>query len=432
MKMKTIAFSVLVAALSPLTLLATPEDLTASVTQRVDRVVEVTYSLDEDAIVTVEFFANGRQVGEKALADSVSGDVNRLVKAGSDRKIYWNSDFAWLGTDVNPLTAVVKAWDVTCPPDYMVAKVGGTKDDIRFYLSTNSLPDGGLANRIYTTERIVFRKIPAAGVQWRMGTTASQRALIPVSSNTTLANRQRPHYVTLTKDYYMSVYPLTQRQGAHYLSATKCTPAGLNYYGHPWNGYNFTEIRGSEKGLYWPAAGQDETYAHQVDEGSLIYNLRTELGLSSIDLPTHAQWEFAYRAGNGTCFYTGSDSVTEAMTNRVTLYAWSSGFAESQAMQPVGLLAPNPWGIYDMHGNGYAWVLDRNWDGNTAGDPEVDPRGTTAAVSNRIWLGSDAGSSVNNMYASMSTNLDPGATDANTLKRVGVRIVCNADMTELK
>ncbi|MBQ2629121.1 MAG: hypothetical protein IJG13_05525, partial [Kiritimatiellae bacterium] len=70
--MKTIAFSVLVAALSPLTLLATPEDLTASVTQRVDRVVEVTYSLDEDAIVTVEFFANGRQVGEKALADSVS------------------------------------------------------------------------------------------------------------------------------------------------------------------------------------------------------------------------------------------------------------------------------------------------------------------------------------------------------------------------
>jgi formylglycine-generating enzyme required for sulfatase activity len=334
-----------------------------------------------------------------------------------------------LGLEAKSLTAVVKAWDLTSPPDYMVALAGGTKEDIRFYTSTNALPDGGLANRIYAADRIVFRKIPAAGVKWRKGITATQCEKV----GQTQRGRNRPFCVTLTKDYYMAIYPLTQRQASYYFDVSRCSPTGLNAYGHPWNGYSFDEIRGREKGALWPALGLSETEAHQVDEKSLLHAMRTQLGISTIDLPTHAQWEFACRAGTGTNFYNGEDSVTEAMTSRGTLYGWSKGFASGQP-QPVGLLSPNPWGLYDMTGNVYTWALDIIWDGNKSGDDEIDPRGPDTrggnlAAGSRFWLGGFVGDDAKNYHTANATGTSGNTTGR---KEVGVRLVCSADMSELR
>lgn len=70
-------------------------------------------------------------------------------------------------------------------------------------------------------------------------------------------------------------------------------------------------------------------------------------------LPTEAEWEYACRAGTDTPFSFGED------TDQSTLPAYEWYRANSQgAPQPVGQKRPNPWGLFDMHGNVHEWCLD--------------------------------------------------------------------------
>ena len=100
-------------------------------------------------------------------------------------------------------------------------------------------------------------------------------------------------------------------------------------------------------------------------------------------LPTEAEWEFACRAGTTSKLWNG-DYGPES--KNVT---WTSGWAGHQT-RIVGELKPNPFGLFDVHGNVREWVED-GWEAGyypaLAETLSVDPKGPKQYLVQRVVKG---------------------------------------------
>ncbi len=159
------------------------------------------------------------------------------------------------------------------------------------------------------------------------------------------AGETPPHQVTITQAFYLSVYAVTHEQYARVMEELSLHPNALTC---PLECVSWEE-----------AAGFCRTLSQLTAEKAAgrVYRL-----------PTEAEWEYACRAGTTTNFSFGN------AVNQLGDYAW---YAENsgETMHPVGQKEPNPWGLYDMHGNAWEWCQDWYDQDYYRTSPTVDPQG---------------------------------------------------------
>ena len=162
------------------------------------------------------------------------------------------------------------------------------------------------------------------------------------------------HRVTITKPYYMGVYEVTNRQYERF------DPLHMH-------------LRG-KKGF---SIDNDEAvvFVSWQEAKAFCDWLSKKEGLP-YRLPTEAEWEYACRAGTKTQFYTGDNLPEQFLKNPDNSWYPCPGRSrgrEEVVPLNVGKLSPNPWGLYDMHGNVEEWCND--WYGPYEGGTQRDPVG---------------------------------------------------------
>ena len=358
--------------------------------------VTVSYSVNEEAVVTFDVLSGGTPVGTNRLAFAC-GDVNRVVAVGA-HSFQWNARRAFADAPgAKSLMVEVTAWDKKTPPDVLVVDLQDASH--RYYVALDALPDGVTADR-YKTSELVFRKIhgTAAGA-WTMGSDPGE-----ANYNGNIANKignfgcELRHTVRFTNDWYIGVYPVTQGQflylnggngyvmtdlqGCFYTNANFRAKRPVDYVTYDW-------LRGNS----WPSGG----YAGAG--GRISSSMRGRSGIDNLDLPTEAQWEFSCRAGTTSTYSYGAslganarykendaypaegspnwESYHTSDTNGISLWTYDNGTPE------VGSYAPNAFGLYDMHGGVWEYCLDwcekdTLWDTTTT---YVNPVGCTRGQS---------------------------------------------------
>jgi len=272
--------------------------------------------------------------------------------------------------------------------DYMCIDISGgtnaTSYPVTYYRTLADVP-GGPNSDVYKTEGLLLSLIP--------------KGVFTMSSPEEELGRDifeaEQHPVTLTKDFYMGVFEVTQKQWervmgdwpSFFTNATfrETRPVEqVSYYEVRENADDNTAISPN-----WP---QSST----AGASSFVGRLRAKTGLATLDLPTEAQWERACRGGTATALNSGKNLVhTSSCPNmeEVGRYHYNGGSSGDAGVgidggtAAAGSYLPNAWGLYDMHGNVWECCLD--WYAMDLGaDPVEDPVGATSGSRRSVRAGS--------------------------------------------
>lgn len=202
-------------------------------------------------------------------------------------------------------------------------------------------------------------KIPAGTFMMGSPTNEPNRSLSEVQ-----------HSVTLTEDFWMSKYEITNAQYATFLNAIGVDSAGAAVVGEYGSQ---TLVETHQLGVVYI----DGEWKPRGDADNPVINV-TWYGAAAfaewVDgaLPTEAQWEYACRAGTTTSWATATGAE-----NELPAYAWYS-VNSGNATHEVGGKVPNAYGLYDMLGNAAEWCAD--WHANLPADAVTDPKGPASGT----------------------------------------------------
>ena len=255
---------------------------------------------------------------------------------------------------------------------YVVPLEGFTANLSLAYDGTNLWLGNGQTNKIYKAALPVVSSADTL-VSLIGGATMEMMKIEPgtfmmgsAASDLYAEPKEQPqHEVTISRGFYIGRTEVTQGQWQTVMGTT------------PWSGQDGVQV----------SPGNAATHVSWDDAQAFVQKLNDAAGAALYRLPTEAEWEYACRAGTATAWSFGNNE------GDVGEYAWYYGNgwgAGEEYAHAVGEKRPNPWGLYDIHGNAREWCQD--WYGSYSSAAQTDPAGPKSG-SGRVVRGGNVADS---------------------------------------
>jgi formylglycine-generating enzyme required for sulfatase activity len=165
------------------------------------------------------------------------------------------------------------------------------------------------------------------------------------------------HLVTLTRGYWLAETACTQ---ALWAAVTGDDPSGFKGERRPVENISWEDAQGLIERLNTELDAFVGRVASRSGTAMAVGHRSAQRTLQ-LRLPTEAEWEYACRAGTTGPFSFGDDIIP------------GQANYDSRETVDVASLPPNPWGLYEMHGNVWEWC--RDWYGGYPRGQVSDPVG---------------------------------------------------------
>jgi formylglycine-generating enzyme required for sulfatase activity len=197
-----------------------------------------------------------------------------------------------------------------------------------------------------------------------------------------LADEVPQHKVIIGAPFAVGQFSITVREYLACVSAGACNPPAWQVKGSS-NGEQYEQLGNALTDDDYPIVGVSWNGAKKYTEW-----LSAKTG-KNYRLSTEAEFEYAARAKTTTPFWWGS-SISPDQANYKGFLLYDGGGkkgVDRQKTVPVKSFAPNPWGLYQVHGNVWEWVEDC-WHANYNEDTSA-PGDGSAWIKGSAWIGGE-------------------------------------------
>lgn len=312
-----------------------------------------------NGIVDIDFTLNGKvgehyRIGVEAASEKMGAFYAKTyltepVATPGKNRISWDFGRDYPGVKSDDVVFTVSAYPLADDdvPTYMVIDVSGGKDagkwPVRYTSEAPKHTPGCLTDKCKLSE-IWLRRVHVKDE--------------PFCTRMYRNNMGAKHFlVKLTKDFYIAVFPTTQQQW-YLMTGEYKSVFATDRETRPVDSFHVGALYGYQK--YYAYLNGDGTGIGGAIEGSTLDKIRGRTGLATIDLPTEAQWVYAFHGGpciTETYRYRNEEGK-QYSHDECSRHKGNSGTVADAATADlnngtasVGCYASNMLGLYDMIGN---------------------------------------------------------------------------------